>query len=474
MSVDLNKAMLEKQKSRRMLSVSGNISTKIQFLLDVVLVEAVLYILLYVKGLQDVAIYHYPAMLVALLMWVVYSNARIYRRYSSEINRMMSIFIAWFKVGGILIIMAFLFKVSEDYSRTVILYWLMIAAPLQIIAHLAVNYLVGRYKKGQVIRSLLVGNSQLGSYLAEHINKNPWTVHKIVGVMSDDNDDEAWLSKKLPRLGRLDDLHETVIKHDIRRVYFAMSLKSSHKVREMQLQLVDLNVDIVWAPDIFGFHMLSPSVKEVAGIPLYYLSESPMVDGGWVSKKILDKVVAVVALVLLSPIMLVAALAVKLSSPGPVFYGQERHGLDGKIFHVLKFRSMVVHDEADGHVSQATKGDSRVTKVGDFLRKSSIDELPQIFNVLKGDMSLVGPRPHAKAHNDFYTDKINVYMSRHRVLPGMTGLAQVNGCRGETDVIEKMEKRVEYDLAYINSWSIWLDIRIMIKTIYTLFSKNAY
>ena len=242
----------------------------------------------------------------------------------------------------------------------------------------------------------------------------------------------------------------------------------------MQLNLLDLNVDIIWAPDIFGLHMISPSVKEVAGVPLYYLSESPMVEGARFSKLMLDKALTLVAVLLFMPIMIAAAIAVKVSSPGPLFFKQERHGLDGKIFQVLKFRSMRVHDEKDGQVTQASSTDSRITAVGQFLRKSSIDELPQLLNVLKGDMSLVGPRPHAKSHNEYYSGKIDAYMSRHRILPGMTGLAQVNGFRGETDTLEKMEKRVEYDLAYINNWSIWMDVRIMIKTAYTLFSKNAY
>jgi len=184
--------------------------------------------------------------------------------------------------------------------------------------------------------------------------------------------------------------------------------------------------------------------------------------------------VSFMALVVLSPIMIAAALAVKATSPGPVFFHQERHGLDGKIIRILKFRTMRVHEEEAGKITQATVNDARLTRVGAFMRKTSIDELPQLLNVLKGDMSLVGPRPHAREHNHYYADKIVAYMSRHRILPGMTGLAQVNGCRGETETLEKMEKRVEYDLTYINNWSIWLDIRILVKTVCTLLSKNAY
>jgi putative colanic acid biosynthesis UDP-glucose lipid carrier transferase len=172
--------------------------------------------------------------------------------------------------------------------------------------------------------------------------------------------------------------------------------------------------------------------------------------------------------------MLLAAIAVKITSRGPILFRQKRHGWDGQILEVFKFRSMHVHEETDGHITQATKDDERVTPVGSFIRLTSIDELPQLFNVLGGSMSLVGPRPHAIAHNDFYKGEIRAYMLRHRIKPGLTGLAQVNGCRGETDTMDKMQSRVNYDLEYINNWSIWLDLEILFKTIFVLFDKNAY
>ena len=181
---------------------------------------------------------------------------------------------------------------------------------------------------------------------------------------------------------------------------------------------------------------------------------------------------ALLGILLLSPLMLSVALAVKLSSPGPVFFRQKRHGWNGNIIEVLKFRSMREHH--DQKVKQATKDDPRVTAVGRFLRRSSIDELPQLFNVIKGEMSLVGPRPHAIAHNDYYSDKIMAYMARHRIKPGITGLAQISGYRGETETIDKMQKRVELDLDYINHWSLWLDVKILIKTPLTLVSKDIY
>jgi len=466
-----------REAGHSMLRSSSTVSSKLQLMLDISVVEGLLFLLAYQKGFVDYELYYYPASITPILMWFIYSNSGIYRRFSSNINRSLNVLWAWTKVVCVMLVLAFVAKISSVFSREIIILWFLLGAAFQIIVHLTINYLfiLRHAKNHERIPSIIVGNSELGNYLVEHINSNPWSLHKIVGVISDEEIGEGEHHiKGLPKLGSIDELRTLVEKYHIRRVYFALPLRSSHQLREMQVMLLDLNIDIIWAPDIFGLHMISPSVREVAGVPLYFLSESPMVEGARVSKLLLDKVVTLLALVLFSPILVGAAIAVKVTSRGPIFFRQERHGLDGKIIKVLKFRSMQVHDEHDGQVTQATQNDSRLTSIGAFLRKSSIDELPQLFNVLKGDMSLVGPRPHAKAHNEYYSGKIEAYMSRHRILPGMTGLAQVNGYRGETDTLEKMEKRVEYDLAYINNWSIWMDIGIMIKTVYTLFSKNAY
>jgi putative colanic acid biosynthesis UDP-glucose lipid carrier transferase len=220
--------------------------------------------------------------------------------------------------------------------------------------------------------------------------------------------------------------------------------------------------------------LLNHSVREINGLPLITLSESPlMLETQALCKALLDKVVAAAMLVLLSPLLLAIALAVRLSSPGPVIFRQKRHGWDGRIIEVWKFRSMYVH-RSDGVVEQAQRHDLRVTPVGRLIRRTSLDELPQLFNVVQGHMSLVGPRPHAIEHNDFYSSHIRSYMLRHRIKPGITGLAQVRGLRGETETIEKMLRRVEADLEYINRWSVWLDIKILLKTPLTLLSKDIY
>jgi putative colanic acid biosynthesis UDP-glucose lipid carrier transferase len=261
----------------------------------------------------------------------------------------------------------------------------------------------------------------------------------------------------------------------VRRVYVALPLRLTHQVDQIQSLLFDCNVDIIWAPDIFSLNLLNHSVREVAGIPLITLSETPLISGGRAFLKVvMDRIIAGLALIALCPVMVATAIAIKLDSRGPVFFRQPRHGWDGREFQVLKFRSMVVHQEHAGAVTQAQRHDPRITRVGRFIRRTSVDELPQLFNVLEGSMSLVGPRPHAIAHNQFYSDKVNAYLARHRIKPGMTGLAQIRGHRGETDSVEKMQKRVECDLEYINRWSPWLDLKILFLTPFALFSRNAY
>jgi len=215
-------------------------------------------------------------------------------------------------------------------------------------------------------------------------------------------------------------------------------------------------------------------MSKIEGFSAIHLNESPMTayPAGAFSKALLDRSAAVLAVVALAPLLLATALAVKWTSPGPVLFKQKRHGWNGNVINVWKFRSMRQHDST--HVKQASREDPRITRVGAFIRRTSIDELPQLFNVLQGHMSLVGPRPHAIEHNNYYTGKINAYMARHRIKPGITGLAQISGARGETDTIDKMERRVELDLVYINNWSLWLDIKILIKTPFSLLSKDIY
>ncbi|HGS6742722.1 TPA: undecaprenyl-phosphate glucose phosphotransferase, partial [Klebsiella variicola subsp. variicola] len=260
----------------------------------------------------------------------------------------------------------------------------------------------------------------------------------------------------------------------IDRVYIALNMKDEAIIKTVVSQLTDTTCSVLLIPDIFTFNILQSRTEEINGVPVVPLFDTPLNGINMIFKRLEDIIVSLIILTLISPVLLLIACIVKFTSPGPVIFRQIRYGMDGKPIRVWKFRTMKVM-ENDDKVIQAKKDDVRVTKVGKFLRSTSLDELPQFFNVLFGQMSVVGPRPHAVAHNEQYRSLIQGYMLRHKVKPGITGLAQINGWRGETDTLEKMEKRIEYDLLYIRGWSVWLDLKIIFLTIFKGFvNKSAY
>jgi putative colanic acid biosynthesis UDP-glucose lipid carrier transferase len=251
-------------------------------------------------------------------------------------------------------------------------------------------------------------------------------------------------------------------------------MRAEDRIRNVLNRLGDSTVSVYIVPDFFVFELLHSRWTNIGGLPAVSIFEHPFYGVDGMVKRAIDLILALVALLVCAVPMTIIAATIKLTSTGPVFFRQRRYGLDGREFHVWKFRTMRVREDGD-EVTQAKKHDSRVTPLGAILRQTSLDELPQLFNVLSGGMSLVGPRPHATAHNEFYRTMIQGYMLRHKVKPGITGLAQVNGCRGETDTLEKMQRRVEYDHRYIREWSLWLDLRILVQTVIVVLSRvNAY
>ena len=275
-------------------------------------------------------------------------------------------------------------------------------------------------------------------------------------------------------MGPLKDVTSYVQDHFIDYVYIALPMRSEKQMLEVFDSLQDTTASVFMVPDIFVFEMLHSRFQDIAGIPVISLCETPLTGPFGLLKKIEDMVLATVILVLVAPLMLIIAVGVKISSPGPVIFKQRRYGLNGEEIKVYKFRSMSVCED-EGCICQAKRGDSRVTPFGAFLRRTSLDELPQFINVLQGRMCVFGPRPHALSHNEEYRKLIKGYMWRHKVKPGITGLAQVEGWRGETDTLNKMEKRVEFDMNYIRDWSIMLDLKIVLRTIISGFiDKNAY
>ena len=276
-------------------------------------------------------------------------------------------------------------------------------------------------------------------------------------------------------MGHCKDVATYVRQHGVKVVYIALPLANVPRIGELINTLRDTTASVYFVPDAFAFDLIQGRIVEINGMPALSVCETPLHGMEAVFKRSMDIVLAGLGLVLLSPFLLLIAAAVRLTSRGPALFRQRRYGLDGEEILVYKFRSMRVCEDGPV-VTQAHKGDPRITPIGAFLRRTSLDELPQLINVLQGKMSLVGPRPHAVAHNEQYRKLIDGYMIRHKVRPGITGLAQVNGLRGETRTLEKMCELVRYDLEYLRNWSPWLDIRILFKTIGVVIRdrNNAY
>ena len=390
--------------------------------------------------------------------------------------------VAWFTVALCLSMITFFTKSGENFSRLWVIMTFLSTYAIMITTRVAVwsySRSVSR-KDGQQRCVVVIGSGQLGKRACDAIIEERWAGLKAVALFDDDPATHHSSYREVEVKGNIQQAlafieeRRQADKHAIKEVWIALPLSASEKIQKLQAELKNTATNIFLVPDLFGADFSRYSVVESAGLMMINLSATPMIGNSERIKRVEDIVIATVMGLVLSPILLITALAIKLGSRGPVFFKQRRYGLDGKEFSVWKFRSMSVSQDGD-NVPQATQCDARVTRIGAFIRKFSIDELPQLINVISGSMSLVGPRPHAVAHNEYYREKVHGYMARHKIRPGITGWAQVNGCRGETEVIEKMQRRLRYDLEYIQNWSIALDLRILIKTLATvLFDRNAY
>jgi putative colanic acid biosynthesis UDP-glucose lipid carrier transferase len=439
---------------------------------------------LYVGPLHDRAESYSIGMLIAvLLVLIVFPAFGVYRtwRGGSIALELREVTLAWTSVLATLAVLAFLAKRGTDFSRAWFLIWFGLGwaalAAERIMLRSVLRVL--RSHGFNTRRIVVVRVAEFGIELAKGIEAAPWTGLKVKALFCAKphacNADRARSAAAIPEFVRLDGLAEYVERECIDQVLIALPLKEEETIREVLRLLRHSTVDVSYVPDMSGLRLLNSSLSEIAGFPVMSLSSTRMQGINELVKNFVDKVLALVILVLVSPLMFAIALGIKLTSRGPVFFRQRRLGAGGEEISVLKFRSMVVHAEEVGRISQARRGDERVTPFGSFLRRTSLDELPQFFNVLSGDMSIVGPRPHAIEHNEHYKELVQKYMLRHKVKPGITGWAQVNGYRGETDTLEKMAKRVEYDLHYIENWSLWLDLKIMALTVVRGFSdRNAY
>ena len=406
----------------------------------------------------------------------VYAGDYIFAR-RLRIDRMLS---AWAVTFALLLTVAFALKISDFYSRVWAVSWYFVTAVLLILGRLTLGAWIrhsareGRFAK----RTAIVGTGPQAEKIADHLREYDKYRTEIVGF-ADDRDGEEVSGNTVPAsLGGIADVIRMIRDDSIDRVVIALPWNDPERMRGVVRRLAVTPVPIHLAPDLAGFDYAGRDFTHIAGLPVLHLFDRPISGWSRLTKAIEDRVLATFFLILSFPVFLVVPVIIKLFSPGPVLFRQKRYGFNNQLIEVWKFRTMYHHLQ-DAEANQLTKrDDARVTPVGRFLRRTSLDELPQLFNVLNGDMSLVGPRPHAtaaKAGGQLYYDVVDRYAARHRVKPGITGWAQVNGWRGETRTVDEIEKRVEYDLYYIDNWSIWLDIRIIAKTLLVIFrDAKAY
>jgi putative colanic acid biosynthesis UDP-glucose lipid carrier transferase len=384
----------------------------------------------------------------------------------------LDLVVAWAIVILILGGLIFVTDLYVWYPIEMLVAWALLALVMLYASQSIVRaYLRNLRKKDQVRRAVIVGATELGCTLANRIHKQHSLMTRVDAFFDDRVDDRCDQRLISTVAGGLKDVAGYVTEHDIDLVYITLPMLNQPRVMELVNSLRDTTASIYFVPDVFIFDLVQARLESVNGVPVIAVFESPLVGINAVHKRIFDVLASGSILLMISPVLLVIAALVKLTSKGPVFFKQRRYGMDGEEIYVYKFRSMTVTEDGD-KVIQATKNDARVTPLGAFLRKSSLDELPQLINVLQGSMSIVGPRPHAVAHNEHYRKLIHGYMWRHKVKPGITGWAQVNGFRGETDTIDKMEGRVQHDIAYLKNWSIGLDISIMLKTVKLVFKDT--
>ena len=416
-----------------------------------------------------------PALTLCLLVLALTFPGRN-RFRDNLLGAAVDIVSSWVILLGILALCGYATASLHYFENDVLLTWALLTPFLQWLATALGKFALKRHLARPASRrtAVVVGAAALGTKVARALEGGDAYGVDFVGYFDDRVDGRIDAEAKPRLLGNLSEIAGYVDAHGVREVYITLPLGSQPRIVGLLDQLQGTTASLFFVPDVFGISIIQGRLQDMNGVPVVGICETPFTGTNELVKRISDVVLATLILIVLSPLMIAIALGVKLSSPGPVIFRQRRNGLDGGEIVVYKFRSMTTQDDGDV-VPQATRNDPRITRFGAFLRRTSFDELPQFFNVLQGSMSIVGPRPHAVTHNEQYRQIIKAYMVRHKVKPGITGWAQVNGQRGETDTIEKMRARVEYDLEYLRNWSLALDLRIIAGTIRLLFfDRHAY
>jgi putative colanic acid biosynthesis UDP-glucose lipid carrier transferase len=383
---------------------------------------------------------------------------------------------SWAVVVVLLLLLGWATRTADLFDSGAILAWAFATPAALLLTHRVAPAVLPRLlaAEGTERLAVVVGANEMGTRLAERIRTTPDLGIRFAGYFDDRGPGRSG-DEPGEVLGTIGHLAEYAKTHRVDLIYIALPMASQPRIIKLLDELRDTTASIYFAPDIFLSDLIQARMDTVAGLPVLAVCETPFYGVNGLVKRASDLVLASLILVLITPLMVAIAIAVKRTSPGPVLFRQRRYGLDGKEIVVYKFRTMRVVEDGPV-VRQATRDDARITPLGAFLRRHSLDELPQFINVLQGRMSVVGPRPHAVAHNELYRKQIKGYMVRHKVKPGITGWAQVNGLRGETDTLDKMSARIAYDLAYLRNWSLRLDLQIVVKTVFVVLkgSKNAY
>ena len=392
------------------------------------------------------------------------------------LRKISHIWFDWIVKVGLLAFFGYASRYLDYFDSNVLINWFWLAPTSQIAVHLLVRQLAPSILKlqGETKYAVVVGVNDQSMELAQRLKEDPYSNVKILGFFDDRVASRLTHPYERAVLGKIRELPQFVNDNKIPLIYLSLPMSTQPRIMALLDGLRDTTASIYFVPDIFVTDLIQGRLSTVAGLPVVAVCESPFTGFNGVVKRLSDIVLSLLILILIAPIMLVVAIGIKLTSPGPVIFRQRRYGLDGHEIIVYKFRSMTVTEDGS-NIAQAQKNDRRITPLGAFLRKTSLDELPQFINVLQGKMSVVGPRPHAVAHNEQYRKLIDGYMVRHKVKPGITGWAQVNGYRGETELLEKMKKRIDFDLDYLRNWSLRLDLYIVLKTIQVVIKdRHAY
>ena len=406
-----------------------------------------------------------PYLILSMLVFALTYPGKL-RLHGSVASMVAGIMIDWALIAGLLLLTGWATHYLSDFSIEAISVWMWLAP----ISELAVSLVMRRAAPallqllGPPQRAIIVGMNEPGLAMARKIKAAPYAHITLTGFVDGRDVTRLSTAGAPPLIGKTEQLAELVKAQNIQLIYLSLPMASQPRILQILDDLKDTTASVYFVPDMFVTDLIQGQQSTVCGTPVISVCESPFKGKNGFVKRASDVVLSLLILTLILPVLAAIAIAVKATSPGPVIFKQRRYGLDGKEILVYKFRSMTVTEDG-GAIKQAQKNDSRITPLGAFLRRTSLDELPQFVNVLQGRMSIVGPRPHAVAHNELYRKLIKGYMVRHKVKPGITGWAQVSGFRGETDTLEKMQGRIDYDLDYLRNWSLQLDLHIILKTV---------